>query len=71
MFSQLSYRTDMNRWRSLILTVLTLLSTVASAQESTVIATRGKRFWTGFMQNGFGAQSLKVHILSRVPPAAP
>ncbi|MBK7620730.1 MAG: IgGFc-binding protein [Flavobacteriales bacterium] len=55
----------MNRWRSLILTVLTLLSTVASAQESTVIATRGKRFWTGFMQNGFGAQSLKVHILSR------
>ena len=29
-------------------------------------ATRGKRFWTGFVQNGFGANSLKVHVLTTV-----
>lgn len=34
------------------------------AQPGTVLPTRGTRFWTGFMQNGFGAQSLKLHILS-------
>ncbi|MBL7980891.1 MAG: gliding motility-associated C-terminal domain-containing protein [Flavobacteriales bacterium] len=36
------------------------------AQGSEQLPTRGKRFWTGFMQNGFGAQSLKVHIMPRV-----
>lgn len=30
-----------------------------------MVPTRGTRFWTGFMQNGFGAQSLKLHILAR------
>jgi len=46
--------------------LLCLLSTVASAQQDGP-ATRGTRFWTGFIQNGFGANSLKVHVLSTVP----
>jgi gliding motility-associated-like protein len=33
------------------------------AQSGAALPTRGKRFWTGFMQNGFGAQTLKVHIM--------
>jgi gliding motility-associated-like protein len=33
------------------------------AQNGTVLPTRGKVFWTGYMQNGFGAQSLKVHVM--------
>ncbi|MEX1132167.1 MAG: IgGFc-binding protein, partial [Flavobacteriales bacterium] len=36
---------------------------VLHAQVDTYLPTRGKTFWTGFMQNGFGAQSLKVHIM--------
>lgn len=39
------------------------LSLAAQAQSGSVLPTRGKRFWTGFMQNGFGAQTLKVHIM--------
>ena len=50
-------------WNTLL---LCLLSTVASAQQDGP-ATRGTRFWTGFIQNGFGANSLKVHVLSTVP----
>lgn len=34
------------------------------AQNATELPTRGTRFWAGYLQNGFGAQSLKVHILS-------
>ncbi len=29
-----------------------------------MLPTRGKRFWAAFMQNGFGAQALRVHIVS-------
>ncbi len=46
--------------------LLGLLCIVASAQPDG-LATRGRRFWTGFIQNGFGANSLKVHILTTVP----
>lgn len=41
-----------------------LLGLTAVAQAGTLLPTRGKRFWTTFMQNGFGAQSLRVHIAS-------
>lgn len=34
------------------------------AQSAVQLPTRGTRFWAGYLQNGFGAQSLKVHILS-------
>lgn len=44
---------------------LILLSTVVDAQQQGP-ATRGKRFWTGFVQNGFGASSLKAHVLTTV-----
>ncbi|MEZ4757912.1 MAG: gliding motility-associated C-terminal domain-containing protein [Flavobacteriales bacterium] len=44
---------------------LILLSSLAAAQQQGP-ATRGKRFWTGFVQNGFGANSLKVHVLTTV-----
>ncbi|MCB0769487.1 MAG: gliding motility-associated C-terminal domain-containing protein [Flavobacteriales bacterium] len=37
------------------------------AQNATLVPTRGKRFWTGFMQNGFGAQSLKLQVISSAP----
>ena len=50
--------------RSIILLPMLLLIGQVHAQTATVLPTRGTRFWTGFMQNGFGAQSLKVHILS-------
>ena len=43
-----------------------MVATMSMAQP-TGLPTRGKRFWTGYMQNGFGAQGLKVHILSTVP----
>lgn len=42
-----------------------LTATLAFAQPSGP-ATRGKRFWTGFVQNGFGANNLKVHVLTTV-----
>lgn len=51
-------------WRTLVLGLLIVLSNGAlQAQVDTYLPTRGKTFWTGFMQNGFGAQSLKVHIM--------
>ena len=54
-----------NRWsRGGFLLLALLAFTLAHAQSATVLPTRGTRFWTGFMQNGFGAQSLKIHILS-------
>jgi len=53
------------RWmRSTVLLPMLLLIGLMHAQTGPVLPTRGTRFWTGFMQNGFGAQSLKVHILS-------
>ncbi|HRF78595.1 MAG TPA: hypothetical protein PL070_00775, partial [Flavobacteriales bacterium] len=36
-----------------------------TAQTGVMVPTRGTRFWTGFMQNGFGAQTLKLQILGR------
>ena len=50
--------------RKVTLLILLLVTGFAQAQPATNVPTRGRRFWTGFMQNGFGAQSLKVHILS-------
>jgi len=35
-----------------------------NAQDATILPSRGRTFWTGFMQNGFGAQSLKVHVVA-------
>lgn len=54
----------MYRWNrcSLLFAVL-LFTHTAIAQQATQVPTRGKRFWTGFMQNGFGAQGIKLHIL--------
>ncbi|HRH70641.1 MAG TPA: gliding motility-associated C-terminal domain-containing protein [Flavobacteriales bacterium] len=53
------------RWsRSIVLLLMLVSIGLVHAQNTTVLPTRGTRFWTGFMQNGFGAQSLKVHILS-------
>jgi gliding motility-associated-like protein len=47
------------------LLVSALCGTTVHAQDG-ALPTRGTRFWTGFMQNGFGAQSLKLHIMSTV-----
>lgn len=47
----------------LLAVMAALLSPELQAQQGHRLPTRGKVFWTGFMQNGFGAQSLKVHIL--------
>lgn len=57
------YNTIFARWCSLLFLLLSLSGSL-EAQSSTALPTRGTRFWTGFMQNGFGAQSLKVHIMS-------
>ena len=52
------------RWQALALGLCAILSHIGTAaQDDTQLPTRGKVFWTGFMQNGFGAQSLKVHIM--------
>jgi gliding motility-associated-like protein len=59
-------RDTLTTWRwVLLLTALLAHAELITAQVN-AIPTRGKRFWTGFMQNGFGAQSLKVHILPTV-----
>ena len=42
----------------------TLWVSLVHAQGPQTLPTKGKRFWTGFVQNGFGAQSLRVHIMS-------
>ncbi|MFN3874360.1 MAG: hypothetical protein ACK4L7_00410, partial [Flavobacteriales bacterium] len=47
----------------LLAIALLLLVAEASAQQ-TALPTRGRRFWTTFMQNGFGAQTLRIHIAS-------
>lgn len=50
----------------LFLALVMGLAVTGHAQGPEQLPTRGTRFWTGFMQNGFGAQSLKVHIMPRV-----
>ncbi|HRH36811.1 MAG TPA: hypothetical protein PK760_00610, partial [Flavobacteriales bacterium] len=61
--------TDLNSWivrlrRPVVLVLLlSILSSSLNAQ-SVQLPTRGKRFWAAFMQNGFGAASLKVHVAS-------
>ncbi|MEO8589637.1 MAG: T9SS type B sorting domain-containing protein [Flavobacteriales bacterium] len=55
------------RWaKALVLFSIALIHGVAIAQSPTELPTRGVRFWAGFMQNGFGAQALRVHVLSTV-----
>ena len=49
--------------RKALLALLIALEGAAMAQSGVMLPTRGKRFWTGFMQNGFGAQQLRVHIM--------
>ncbi len=49
--------------RGLQLLTICLFAQVVVAQSALQVPTRGKRFWTGFMQNGFGAQAIKLHIL--------
>lgn len=53
------------RWaKALASLCIVLASCSAIAQAPTLLPTRGVRFWAGFMQNGFGAQALRVHVLS-------
>ncbi|MBX2972462.1 MAG: gliding motility-associated C-terminal domain-containing protein [Flavobacteriales bacterium] len=55
-----------DRWsRWCILFITALLFHGAFAQSPAMVPTRGTRFWTGFMQNGFGAQTLKLQIIGR------
>ena len=51
-------------FKTLLLTIVAMAQLPMAAQDATCLPTRGKRFWVGFMQNGFGAQTLKVHVLS-------
>lgn len=61
---QSSYRTY--RWsRWCILFIVALFIHGSFAQNATMVPTRGTRFWTGFMQNGFGAQTLKIQVIAR------
>lgn len=57
------FKPSFARWCSGLLLLLSINGSLP-AQSPTQLPTRGTRFWTGFMQNGFGAQSLKVHIMS-------
>ena len=59
---------DLNRayWRLLALGYLAASTLALVAQPSSALPTRGKTFWTTFMQNGFGAQSLKLHVASPI-----
>src|SRR5436190_6288550 len=50
--------------RVLVLVAFVLANALAMAQAPTILPARGTRFWVGFMQNGFGAQALRVHVLS-------
>ena len=52
------------RWFTAVATVLLALCSVGQSAQQ--LPTRGTRFWAGFMQNGFAAQSLKIHITSTV-----
>lgn len=48
----------------MVVGLIALLGTTPSyAQPGSDLPTRGKRFWTGFMRNGVGAQSLRIHIV--------
>src|SRR5690606_32893692 len=40
-----------------------LLACPIGVAAQTDLPTRGTRFWTGFMQNGFMAGALKVHVM--------
>lgn len=51
--------------RRVCLFILLVATQSGFAQSPTILPTRGTRFWTGFMQNGFGAQSLKLHIAAQ------
>jgi gliding motility-associated-like protein len=52
-------------WRALFaLAFLALATAGAIAQTSASLPTRGKRFWAAFMQNGFGAQHVRVHVVT-------
>lgn len=46
----------------LMLAMLCLGGQFTQAQDAQQLPTRGTRFWAGYMQNGFAAQSLKIHI---------
>lgn len=64
MFKDQSIFRRFHRLSGVLGTGIMLLMTVGSmAQDGANLPTRGKRFWTGFMQNGFGAQSLRVHVV--------
>ncbi|MCB0763357.1 MAG: gliding motility-associated C-terminal domain-containing protein [Flavobacteriales bacterium] len=53
--------------RALAVALLLILSgQLRTSAQNDRIATRGKRFQTGFIQNSFGANSLKVHVMSTV-----
>lgn len=52
-------------WRALLAMAMTaLLAIGAAAQTSASLPTRGKRFWAAYMQNGFGAQNLRLHVVT-------
>ncbi|MBK9175171.1 MAG: hypothetical protein IPM46_02305 [Flavobacteriales bacterium] len=54
-------------WRHLVaLLSAGLLALPAMAQDNANLPTRGKRFWAAYMQNGFGAQNLRVHVVSNL-----
>jgi gliding motility-associated-like protein len=53
-------------WRLIALGFFAVLVLATVAQPSSALPTRGKTFWTTFMQNGFGAQSLKLHVASPI-----
>ncbi len=53
----------MRAMHRLVFMALLLCPAMAHTQDPTQVPTRGKRFWTGYLQNGFGAQSLQVHIM--------
>ncbi len=50
----------------LLAAIFTIVPLLLSAQNNTQLGTAGTRFWTGFMQNGFAAQSLKVNVMGAV-----
>ncbi|MBL7954080.1 MAG: gliding motility-associated C-terminal domain-containing protein [Flavobacteriales bacterium] len=54
------------RWTRWCLPAFAVLFSLGlQAQTATMVPTRGTRFWTGFMQNGFGAQTLRLQVLTR------
>lgn len=49
--------------RTMLVLACAALAATSIAQPAMQLPTRGKRFWTTFMQNGFGAQALRVHVV--------